>query len=304
MSRLLLASMASSDSYSGIVLSFSPAAIVATFVEQVFAPIPLSWFWGRCARFVFSRTEPLHLRDVFYILVFLGLAVLFLYSLLNTLKKKSPFSYVSFIGLLIWLLPAIPIALSAKYQSELTLMNGYLPRYLQSFGLALFVIPILHRGGKRYVLIIILLLLTLITFTYNSNNIQNANREYNAFRVLFYTLLDTEFLDGQGVRRIYVNRKYVFNPSAYPKLNPEVTIIDKQQLMAGDNVLFIKSSSRGKEWAYWGKWNDDGNVSDIYLVKNYKDDEIIPVNAVRMHEWYFSPSEKIYTMEELLELMY
>ena len=115
-----------------------PVAIMRTGVDQVSAAFPLSYWlfdpsgiFGRHDFGDFYRNAPVSP------LVFSAFAVAAWWCLQQLARDTTRLSGLLRIGALVLVLPAIPIALTVKYQHELKLGLGYLPVFFEVFGVAL-----------------------------------------------------------------------------------------------------------------------------------------------------------------------
>lgn len=128
-----------STQYEGMKANFAFADITRTMIIQLVSALPLSHVLLLEQRYTWM--------DVFESLVgtdFLSVSVLFVaifVSLAKMMRESAPVEYrkeLTVMGLMLYILPALPIALSYKYQKELVPGLGYLPVYLQIFGLLTF----------------------------------------------------------------------------------------------------------------------------------------------------------------------
>jgi len=282
---------ADADVYSGITLSLSFEHARSSFVDQIFSALPLSWLLGEALTTVFAKAEGLYLREAFDACVLLGIAALAVRLVSRALRSRSGLSYLSCVGLLLWLLPALPVATSAKYQSELSLLAGYIPRYLQSIGFAMLVLPLLSYLKRARFVLAMLTVLVVWTFAHNVYNIHSANAHYNASRMIFDTMRDDGFLRRQQARRVFVNRAYTYHPEAYLKVNDRVPLIeaDPGKLAQGDKVLLIHPGLGDQVWAYWGTWRADGSVSDLHRVQPAARERGSPSPGLPVASWRFVP---------------
>lgn len=291
---------AAADVYSGITVSLSFWQVLSSFVDQIFCVLPLSWLLGEAAAAAFTRGEGLHLREAFDVCVLLGVCLLTGWRVTRALGSRSRLDYLSCVGLLLWLLPALPIAASAKYQSELSLLAGYIPRYLQNFGFVMLVLPLLVRLSRARLAAPLLIVLAASTFAYNVHNIWSANAHYNASRMIFDTMRDDDFLRRQHARRVYVNRAYTYHPKAYSRVNDRVPLIasDPGQLAQGDKVLLIHPGAGDQLWAYWGTWGD-GSVSDLHRVRPAARERTAAERGLRLAGWRFEPLHRTRPLADL-----
>ena len=145
--------MPQETTYAGVAFSLDLSAIVRTWLYQTTASLPLS-FYTAGKEFAIAGTstaacDALHyeLSDFLaaitagdWLLLFLSAGLLL--SIWKSEGKNSQ-SEVSGglvgLGLCLWFLPTITIALSQRYQGQLMWGLGYLPVYMQYFGVAILI---------------------------------------------------------------------------------------------------------------------------------------------------------------------
>jgi hypothetical protein len=103
-----------------------PAQFVKTVFYQITAAVPLAYWLA----------DPLRSFPVSAVGVFAGFAAAG-WIALRAVECSSPKRLPLGTGVLAAVLPAIPVAVLVKYQLELRLGTGYLPVFLQTFGVAL-----------------------------------------------------------------------------------------------------------------------------------------------------------------------
>ncbi len=142
--------------YPGINLNFSMSAWFFAFLKQAGAALPLSYFvsaqtlsyWAEVARAYFAT-------DLVIMCAAWGILWCFISD--NFLERggnrdKNTLKALVLLGTGFWLLPALLVTLSAKYQQELKWGLGYLPVYVSGFGvmmLALAIIMIIYRTVQK-----------------------------------------------------------------------------------------------------------------------------------------------------------
>lgn len=183
----LLQLPAQSYRYDGITPSFSPVLALKTFFIQISAALPLNHFFGRSGVEALSYYPHLwwqQLPLLLMVLVILSLA-LFLFHYwaqkqsVRLLVKKQLF-FITSLGLAFWLLPALPVALSSKYQDDLIKLFGmksglgYLFVYQQYFGVALLLavifLLIYHHCQYKKIFLTVVAIIGSSAFYLNSLN--------------------------------------------------------------------------------------------------------------------------------------
>src|SRR5579863_3128566 len=125
-------------STSGYAFGADPRAIVVTALEQIVAAFPLT-YWGFDPSHIYSRSD---FADFFRNaplspVVFLMFAVTAWWCLGKVPPERKYAAGCAWAGALVVVLPALPIALTVKYQRELAWGLGYLPVFFEYFGVAL-----------------------------------------------------------------------------------------------------------------------------------------------------------------------
>jgi hypothetical protein len=103
-----------------------PALFFKTAFYQITAALP----------FAYWLVDPLRFFPVFAIDAFIGFAAVGWFAL-RAVERSAPKRLPVATGILSAILPALPVALLVKYQHELRLGIGYLPVFMQTFGVAL-----------------------------------------------------------------------------------------------------------------------------------------------------------------------
>lgn len=118
--------------YPGSTINLNFDLIFSTLIKQIYSSFPGTYFFYNQTPFKFINK-----LDYFY--VFSIFTVTFI-LLIKTKIKKIENLFV--LGFLLLVIPAIPIAFSLKYQQELRFGIGYLPVFIQFFGLFCILISI------------------------------------------------------------------------------------------------------------------------------------------------------------------
>lgn len=187
--------------YEGISANFDFMVICKTFVKQCAAAFPLSNYIFQKDNGILQNTfsgiiRAISLQDILVTILF--------FALLFLIRRRTPHTEVSIhkgklliLSLLLYTMPAILISISTKYQNELSLGIGYLPVYLQYFGL-----------------LMVMWVMFYIIFDYIRHKINIdiwRKIAYGAAAVLFATIL---LLNLQN-QRLYIDSTYAY--WKYPK---------------------------------------------------------------------------------------
>jgi hypothetical protein len=133
--------------------AYSPSsdfpAIGKAYAKQLISAFPLSSYLN------YSYFVMLRLTRLLPLLLVTFSAFLLARALLRRLSQERPEGGIgarglALLGLLLWMLPGLPIALSPKYQAELRLGLGYLPVYAQYFGVGLLLLAGIVWGSRYF----------------------------------------------------------------------------------------------------------------------------------------------------------
>jgi len=124
--------------YAGTKINFN-IAIIPTFLIQIGAALPLSYYFGNPSK-IFDHTlsELLSRASLPYLLIILVFTLLYLRLSKNLHKEDIRWRTLTLTGLIFFLTPAFLISLTEKYQTELIPFGfgmGYIPVYIQYYGL-------------------------------------------------------------------------------------------------------------------------------------------------------------------------
>ncbi|MBV8372754.1 MAG: hypothetical protein JOY69_05805, partial [Candidatus Eremiobacteraeota bacterium] len=134
--------------------NLNPPLVMRTAAEQISAALPLSyWIFNPSGIYShvdvadFFRNTPLNPA------VFIAFALVAWWVLSAARRESSRLSPLIWVGVLTLVLPALPIALTAKYQQELKFGLGYLPVFFEVFGIAAiggaFAVFLMRRFPRR-----------------------------------------------------------------------------------------------------------------------------------------------------------
>lgn len=131
------------NAYLGVSIRWYFPHVYKTFFIQTYATLPLSWFLRAHDRLT-GFLSPIELT---FFLPFAGALTYLLRQFRTRLSARFFFGF----GLALLAIPAVPLAVSSGYQDQLIGLGwgiGYLPVYLQYFGL-LVVLLGLYQSGAR-----------------------------------------------------------------------------------------------------------------------------------------------------------
>ena len=216
--------------YSGLMININPIKMIKTYILQLFSTLPLSYL-------LFFRKGPslLEMIEHFSSIHFLGISLLFI-IIVHSLAPRlnSTFSRydqrLTVIGLLLFLLPALPMAVSFKYQQELRFGIGYLPVYLQYFGLLLIMVNVFclfaqrasassNAPGRGYPLAFaIVYLIVVMTSLSNIASIKQSNKSSYPVKILRLALANNILGDEDEDIVLLLKDKYFINMRYYQYL--------------------------------------------------------------------------------------
>ncbi len=148
--------------YAGVAFSLEPSLILRAFIRQVTAGLPLNFYSAGYMAAVLDKTWPAasfmnyDLRSVLSAvelsdLMILAGALACLFLICGSGKDKMRIQLTPVIlGFSFALLPAVTVALSQRYQGQLMKGLGYLPVYIQYYGVVILVL-LIFRTVKRSV---------------------------------------------------------------------------------------------------------------------------------------------------------
>ena len=140
---LWLRSHASDLKDSPYQLNFKLSAFKSYFL-QLYAALPLSFYSGVHRYF--------KIFNVSFYLLFTATSVLF-FLLINKFRcdreKFKPVLYLVIAGVFFWIIPAVLISLSPKYQHWISFGFGYLPVYVQYYGVAIIIGFVMYLLARR-----------------------------------------------------------------------------------------------------------------------------------------------------------
>lgn len=141
--------------YPGSTISLNFPLIFQTFIKQIISSIPGIYYF-------YNKTSFIFINKIDYL--YISLISILTFTLLLKIKIKN-IKYVSLLGLLLLIIPAIPISISLKYQQELKFGIGYLPVFIQFFGAFCILISLFYLISRINIKSIKIFLITIISIT-------------------------------------------------------------------------------------------------------------------------------------------
>ncbi len=166
--------------YIGLQTNLAIKPIIKTYVIQAISSLPLIYLFKQ--KYILLNLFQEVKSHWIYLLMIVSASLLILNKIYRTFEvnQKKLSILLLIIGLILWLSPPLLISISAKYQNELYFGRGYIPLYIQNFGLATilyyFFNHIKNILAKR-IIIICSFLIIFITICYNFYFIEQATEK-------------------------------------------------------------------------------------------------------------------------------
>lgn len=135
------------DNTSGYESNLSGVVLVKTFLKQAIGSIPMSYSEIRPPGFLESFPRHMHLGSIPW-LTAVGLSIFVLSGALRLFKTLGHRQniLIVLIGFVMWAMPALVVAQTARWQQELTLGNTYITVFQSSFGFVLVVVGLISEA--------------------------------------------------------------------------------------------------------------------------------------------------------------
>lgn len=172
--------------YIGLQTNFDLFPIIKTYIIQTFSSLPLIYLYKQ-KLILPNILSQIKIHGV-YLFTFLFVISFTLFQTLKTksVQSKKDLYMPILLGLTLWLFPPIFISISAKYQNELYLGRGYIPLYIQNFGLATVFYCIFSSISNNVLkkgILIIACIIIFINLSYNFHQIEEAtNKSYRLLK--------------------------------------------------------------------------------------------------------------------------
>ena len=128
----------------GYTSNFEFATLAKTFAKQAIGSLPMSYSELKTPPFLQSFPDHLHFGSIWW-LVSVGISVVLVFLLLPRVVSINHKLNIGVVlcGLVLWFMPALVVAQTVRWQSEVVLGNAYITWFQGSFGFTLIVIGIL-----------------------------------------------------------------------------------------------------------------------------------------------------------------
>lgn len=271
--------------YSGSTINFDLKLIIPAFLKQISGSLPLSYYFFTQKAGFFPFINKLdYLVSAAYFL--------FGFILLSKTKIKNPFP-IMVVGLFIAIIPALPIAFSLRYQREVAWGVGYLPVYIQYFGICLFLLGIvkffINQAKNKVIRILMIGLFSLalavsafINLQINKIVVEDLNAGFKYPRDLVEKALENDLLSDvkTGSTIISLNAGFWDTDSFYYGLTGKkrsIVSIDQYFTSENKNDLAVKKNNK-----------------DLYIIKYQAvNKELGFVVLGKVKEIYYQPSVNI-----------
>lgn len=128
----------------GYTSNFEIMRLAKTFVKQAVGSVPISY--SELQKPAFLESFPAHLNtSSFWWLVAIGISIVLVLALLPKVSSSGHKVNLgaALIGLLLWVVPALVVAQTVRWQNELVLGNAYITWLQGSLGFTLIVVALL-----------------------------------------------------------------------------------------------------------------------------------------------------------------
>lgn len=220
--------------YEGVAFSLSPAAVLRTAFRQFTAGLPLSYYSAAYQASVLDNAYPAagfmsydflsFLSAVRFSDVLIAVGCLYVFFQLwksrkndEDLPSQKAYRALLVLGLSFAVLPVVTVAVSERYQGQLMPGLGYLPVYMQYYGIAVLMVLLMLRFREktafRAVFLSFFLLVVLLNLQNNRAVTEIMNRSFYEPRLAGETALRGGILDfmPQDAVLISVNdRRYLW----------------------------------------------------------------------------------------------
>jgi hypothetical protein len=281
--------------YSGLQFNADAARVSSTFLLQLSASLPLSYYVGNPSH-LFHHSLASVVGNITWCDIVVLTFFIVCYSILHrTLASTRGLSTVCLLGSVLMLLPAVPVSISLKYQDSLRALGpgmGYIPVYLQYYGTAFlmvgglaFLLRQLPRSNTRMLAntAVIGVLATALLINMQSNRlvVDKANIDLHYRRAAVARALAEHILvDVPEHAKLFIDDEYTLDPypfvtsdlkgwgvNGYPWKSEELVY-----LYAGKRVQIINDVD-GLLKYFRSRNATDDRLDDIYCltIKSYPD---------------------------------
>lgn len=253
-------------------INFNFMTILKTYIFQISSTLPLSY--------IFKDV------NVWLKLLFAFIFMLFLFISFKRISKNKDERVMYLIGFALIFLTPILITLSPKYQSEIRFGVGYIPVYIQYFGLGILIatfISSLNNLFYKNLGYLALIVIGIIHLKSNINVVKNVNDIIENKRKILAIALD--------------KNKNIFNDNDNVCFNGENQIHSKEYLNIYVNKklnVYSNLYDCDKNNGYKIEYNIDGNYSHIKIErKDFLSTILLKKDSFQWHEEKNYPNDLI-----------
>jgi hypothetical protein len=285
--------------YSGVATSFNTNRILRTWSLQSYASLPLSYFTSDPSQLFPRRFQDcvrnVRWEDTVVLAILIGG---FLFAI-RRVSYRGRWRDLLVIGALLLFSPALMIAMTSKYQSELPMVGmgmGYIPVYLQYFGallLAMSVVGIVNRWIRRrwtrafflFVLLGAISIVAVLNLQANRLVVEKANVDLDYRRTALSSALEAGLLSRVPANStLLILDDYTYDPFPFVKSSLKgwangavhwrtrffVLLYSGRRLQVFDDVETLMASQRQRG-------SSTNETEHLYLlkIKSYPDQDAI-----------------------------
>ncbi len=282
--------------YSGLTINMERGRVLKTFLRQLFASLPLSYYAGNPSRLFRRGFSTLVGNVAWQDMLVLGLFIASYLALVGKLIGAHRIGILFYLGSALMVLPALVVSVSLKYQEELWSYGvgmGYVPVYIQYYGTAFVMAGVIVLAQRKLLtdrrripahMAIMVVLSTMLLMNMQNNRlvVDKANVDLHYRRAALVRALGENILqDVPEHSNLYILDDYALDPLPFVKSDLRGWAATGYQwkneglvyLYARKRVHLIDDANDLLGYART-KGSADAGVNDVYLlsIQSYPDD--------------------------------
>lgn len=284
--------------YQGMAMNLSIKSVLPAFAKQIFSTLPLSFFYNET---IFLKiTNWISSPVLISLSAILILSVFFAFnlirkspssSLINPFLSKTDLIFISFLLIIV---PGGIISLTVKYQQILFLGKGYLPVYIQHFGLSILLMLLFEYLLEKRMqllakgLLLIFVAISILTLWQNTYLAKRYMSEITHPTIATFQSFKAGILDSVPNQiNLFISNdyfytgKYLYEYMLREKLNRDMYVkfaekLDTQKISYNSCYLDCKPQNNGKITLYY--FSEEKIKKRVYQASQYND---FSLNKVR-----------------------